>query len=73
MPIASFDRVPVLIAHPAADTWTVPALSRATADRPPGDARWVDLDGATHLPIEQPGYAQLQRAVLQFLNEAAAR
>jgi len=49
----------LLCAHPAADRWTPPALSRPFFDRITGPKRWVDLEGCGHFPVEAPGAAAL--------------
>jgi alpha-beta hydrolase superfamily lysophospholipase len=72
VPVSEMRPVPVLVAHPAADTWTAPALSRPTFDALPGPKQWVDLDGAHHLPIEQPGRDQLDTAVSAHFRSALA-
>lgn len=72
-PVATFDRVPVLVAHPGADAWTPPALSRPTFDALPGKKRWVTLQGAHHAPLEQPGRDQLSEAALAWLADALPR
>lgn len=73
VPVAEFDRAPVLVAHPAADAWTAPALSRPTFEALPGEKAWVDLDQATHLPLEQPGYDQFVAATLDWLDRHASK
>jgi len=65
--------VPLLVAHPAEDAWTSPALSRPTYDRHGGPKAWVDLDGASHLPVESPGYEQLVEAMRAWLQTHLSR
>jgi alpha-beta hydrolase superfamily lysophospholipase len=57
---------PVLLAHPGADRMTDIALSRRFFDRLAAPKRMVVLEGASHMPTEQPGVDQLERAVVEF-------
>ncbi|MEO0603164.1 MAG: alpha/beta hydrolase [Myxococcota bacterium] len=73
-PVAPTDyERPVLVVHPAEDSWTPPALSRPTYDALPGDKAWVALEGASHLPLEQPGFGRLVEATLDWLARYASR
>ncbi|KOX15403.1 alpha/beta hydrolase [Nocardiopsis sp. NRRL B-16309] len=51
--------VPVVLAHPALDRWTPPAVSRAFLDRIAAPTRYVPLVGCGHLPVEEPGVSTL--------------
>jgi alpha-beta hydrolase superfamily lysophospholipase len=62
-----FDLCPLLLAHPAADRWTSVDASRPFFDRIRGPKEMVMLDNCGHLPIEQPGWSQLQAATVRFL------
>ena len=64
-PWASFTR-PLWVAHPAADAWTPPALSRAVFEAVGGATRWVELERASHFPMEEPGRSQLNEAARAF-------
>jgi alpha-beta hydrolase superfamily lysophospholipase len=64
----AFDVCPLLLAHPAADTWTPVALSRPFFERLACDKELVLLDGAGHFPIEQPGLSQLEQAFGAFAD-----
>ncbi|MFO7780596.1 MAG: alpha/beta fold hydrolase [Spirochaetia bacterium] len=66
-----FSACPLLLAHPALDMWTPPALSREVFDRLACPKRYVELEGAGHFPYEQPGATQLEEAVGAFLGELA--
>lgn len=66
-----FDACPVLLAHPGADRWTPMALSRAFLDRIAAPTELAVLEGAGHLPVEQPGLDQGRRAVARFLDRLA--
>lgn len=61
--------VPVLLAHPGADRWTPPHLSRAFLDRLGGDSRYVELPNCGHFPVEQPGISTLAEAMSEFISQ----
>ncbi|MFC7341663.1 alpha/beta hydrolase [Saccharopolyspora griseoalba] len=63
-----FDR-PLLLAHPEEDRWTPPKLSEGFFGRIGSPTRWASLRGAGHLPVEESGLADLDRAVRDFLDE----
>lgn len=52
-------RVPVVLAHPARDSWTPPELSERVLARVAGTTRSVRLDGCGHYPVEEPGLTAL--------------
>lgn len=62
-----FDVCPVLVVHPAADTWTPPELTKDFYDRLPVPKQWVSLENAGHLPAEEPGLTQMRRAIASFV------
>ncbi|NVB80884.1 MAG: alpha/beta hydrolase [Kofleriaceae bacterium] len=64
-----FTACPVLLAHPGDDRMTDIALSRRFFERLAAPKRMVVLDGASHMPTEHPGIDQLERAVLDMLEE----
>lgn len=64
-----FGGPPVLLAHPAADHWTPPALSVRFLDRIAAPRRCVLLSDSGHLPVEEAGLAELDAAVRDFLDE----
>lgn len=66
-----FSGCPLLLAHPALDMWTPPALSREVFDRLACAKGYVELEGAGHFPYEQPGVTQLEEAVGTFLDGLA--
>ncbi len=68
-----FDVCPILLAHPGEDRMTDIALSRRFFDRLACEKRMVVLEGASHMPTEQPGTAQLEEAVLAYMRETEAR
>jgi alpha-beta hydrolase superfamily lysophospholipase len=68
----AFDRVPVLLVHPAEDRWTDVAISRPFFDRIAGEKTLVMLEGAGHAPVEEPGATQLEDAMLAFLGRIVA-
>lgn len=65
----SFAGSPVLLAAPAEDRWTPVGLSRPFFDRIAADKRFALLGGAGHLPVEESGLADLDRAVRDFFDE----
>ncbi|MFW6774358.1 alpha/beta hydrolase [Nocardioides sp. CPCC 205120] len=72
-PPETFDACPVTLAHPAADTWTPPALSErflARIARVP--TRTVLLEGCGHFPVEQPGLDTLVRTVREVVRGCAS-
>ncbi|WP_052131554.1 alpha/beta hydrolase [Planococcus sp. CAU13] len=64
-----FDVCPVLLIHPEIDPMTPLYLSKPFYKRLQGRKRCVILEGAGHLPIEQPGVGQMKTAILNFLSE----
>ncbi|GAA0504907.1 lysophospholipase [Saccharopolyspora subtropica] len=60
---------PLLLAHPAEDRWTPQLLSQRFFERIAAPARFASLTGAGHLPVEESGLADLDRAVRDFLDE----
>jgi alpha-beta hydrolase superfamily lysophospholipase len=67
LPPEAFTTCPVLLAHPGVDRMTNIEVSRRFFERLGGPKRLVVLDGASHMPTEQPGVQQLEDAVLQQL------
>ena len=72
-PIApeKFDLCPLLLAHPAEDTWTPFAVSQPFFARLGCDKELVMLEGCGHLPYEEPGVSQLREAVRRFLSRVS--
>ncbi|MBA8827063.1 alpha-beta hydrolase superfamily lysophospholipase [Saccharopolyspora lacisalsi] len=68
-----FTGPPLLVAHPAEDRWTPAALSRRFLDRVRAPTRYVSLTDAGHLPVEEAGLADLDRALRDFLDELELR
>lgn len=62
-----FDRCPVLLAQPAADTWTPLAVSRRFFDRLSVRKEVILLENAGHYPLELPGVRQLADAIERFV------
>jgi len=62
---------PVLLVHPGVDRMTDITLSRRFFDRLAAPKRMVVLEGASHMPTEQPGVDQMERAVVQFVRGIA--
>jgi alpha-beta hydrolase superfamily lysophospholipase len=67
-----FDVCPVLLTHPGVDHMTDISLSRRFFDRLACPKRMVVLDGASHMPTEQPGVDQMERAVVEFMASIEA-
>jgi alpha-beta hydrolase superfamily lysophospholipase len=61
-----FRACPVLLTHPGVDRMTDIALSRRFFDRLAGPKRMVVLEGASHMPTEEPGVTQMEHAVVEF-------
>lgn len=64
-----FNVCPVLLAHPGEDRMTDIGVSQRFFDRLTCEKRFVILEGAGHMPIEEPGVSQLEAAVLEFLAD----
>lgn len=64
-----FVRPPVLLVAPAEDRWTPQGLSLRFFRRIAAPKRFAVLHGAGHLPVEEPGLVELDRALRDFLNE----
>lgn len=64
---------PVLLTHPGVDRMTEISLSRRFFDRIAAPKHMVVLEGASHMPTEQPGIGQMERAVIAFVSEIAAQ
>lgn len=70
---AAFNRFPILLAHPGADRWTPVESSRIFFDRLQCEKTLVMLDNCGHFPVEEPGFSQLERSVLAFLETLKRR
>lgn len=64
----SFTQCPILLTHPAADTWTTVDSSLLFFNRLNVHKQLVLLDNCGHFPVEQPGLQQFENAVRQFLQ-----
>lgn len=67
----AFTTCPVLLVHPADDRWTPLSFSERFLRRISAPTAVVPLQGAGHLPVEEPGLGQLRAAVAAFLDEVA--
>lgn len=66
---ARFRACPVLLTQPAADRWSPRELSDPVVSRlDPALFEEVSLQGAGHLPLEDPGLRQLEVAVAEFVD-----
>jgi alpha-beta hydrolase superfamily lysophospholipase len=68
-----FRACPVLLTHPGQDFMTDIALSRRFFDRLAAPKRMVVLEGASHMPTEEPALAQMERAVVEFVRDLDLR
>jgi alpha-beta hydrolase superfamily lysophospholipase len=65
-----FDVCPVLLTQPMEDRWTPRWISEVFFGRlRKADVRVVELQGAGHYPLEDPGLKQMAEAIVEFLNE----
>lgn len=64
----SFTQCPVLLTHPAADTWTSVDRSLLFFNRLTVKKQLVLLENCGHFPVEQPGLQQFEDAVNHFLQ-----
>lgn len=58
---------PLLLVHPGADVWTPTDMSQSAYDRVEAPKEFVVLTNGSHLPLEQPAFAELQEAIRGFL------
>ncbi|PVZ14176.1 hypothetical protein [Actinomycetospora cinnamomea] len=63
-----FTVCPLTLVHPGADAWTPPELSLRFLRRIAAPTEAVLLEGAGHLPVEQPGVDQLRDALHRVLD-----
>lgn len=67
-PPEDFHDTPVLLVHPAADSWTPPELSLRFLDRISAPTTAIPLENCGHFPIEQPGLHQLETALREVVQ-----
>lgn len=65
----SYSGPPLLLACPEEDGWVPPLFSQRFCARLPAETRSVRLRGTGHLPLEESGLADLDRAVFDFFDE----
>ena len=73
VPAEQYHGAPVLLLHPGDDRWTPTEISRTYLQRLPVEVRCVELPGAGHFPIEEPGFQVLLDevgAVVRTLRES---
>ena len=73
IPPEEFDVCPLLLVHPAEDKWTPLVVSQPFFDRLGGNKELVMLEGCGHLPYEEPGVSQLQKALEEFLERVSVQ
>ena len=61
--------IPLLLCHPEKDCWTPEWISRLFFARIRSAKELCTLKNAGHFPIEQPGIAQLEEAIISFINK----
>lgn len=61
----------LLLVHPGADAWTPTEISRPAFDRIDGPKEFVELTNGSHLPLEQPAFAELQSCIGLFLKSVS--
>ena len=61
--------IPLLLCHPEKDRWTPERISRLFFDRIRSVKGLCTLKNAGHFPIEQPGIAQFEEAIISFINK----
>ena len=61
--------IPLLLCHPEKDRWTPERISCLFFDRIRSAKERCTLKNAGHFPIEQPGIAQLEEAVVSFIKK----
>lgn len=66
-----FDAAPITLVHPAADTWTPPALSLNFLQRLRVPTRVVMLANCGHYPVEEPGIGRLAAALREVCDDVA--
>ncbi|MDZ4727911.1 MAG: alpha/beta hydrolase [Leptospira sp.] len=66
--VEDFTICPILLAHPGSDPWTPVSLSETFFNKIRTPKRMLILDGAGHLPYEEPGKTQLFESIQLFLK-----
>jgi alpha-beta hydrolase superfamily lysophospholipase len=67
-----FDVCPILLTQPAEDRWTPRWISDVFLARVEKvSVKVVELEGAGHYPLEDPGLRQMVDAIVEFLDERA--
>jgi alpha-beta hydrolase superfamily lysophospholipase len=64
-----FNVCPILIVHPGEDRMTEISHTRRFYERLACPKQMVVLEGASHMPTEQPGVQQMEDAVVKFFGE----
>lgn len=68
-----FNICPILLTQPTKDLWTPRWVSEVFFARlKKADVKIVELEGAGHYPLEDPGLQQMANAIIDFLNDRAA-
>ncbi|WCL50157.1 alpha/beta hydrolase [Leptospira sp. GIMC2001] len=64
-----FTICPVLMVHPSLDPWTPYELSKEFYDKLKSTKGVILLDGAGHLPYEEPGRTQMYKEIIKFISD----
>jgi pimeloyl-ACP methyl ester carboxylesterase len=65
----AFHICPILLAHPGLDPWTPKELSQDFFDRLKTEKSFILLEGAGHLPYEEPGKSQLVEGISNLIRK----
>ena len=63
-----FDLCPIVLLQPKEDRWTPFGVSEPFWNRVASNKHIVELDNASHYPIEQPGLDQMSNAMVDFIR-----
>ena len=62
-----FNICPVWLAHPGLDPWTPLSMSQPFYDKLAAEKKLIILDGAGHLPYEEPGRSILEKTIRNLI------
>lgn len=66
-----FSAVPVTLIHPGDDRWTPASMSLPFFERIAADKTYVELEGAGHFPVEEPGITQMHDTLERLFQHYA--
>ncbi|WP_175547973.1 alpha/beta hydrolase [Saccharopolyspora flava] len=67
-PPEDFAETPVILAHPEADDWTPPEISRRFLDRIKAPTTLVELENCGHYPAEEPGLTRFAETLYSLIG-----